>query len=55
MGWNYEAVDAPADGAARDVTLYDTTIPGFSNLGHTFGDDLTDDERRALIEYLKSL
>jgi hypothetical protein len=35
--------------------VYDTTQPGRSNAGHTFGDDLTEDERRALIEYLKTL
>ena len=34
---------------------YDTTIPGYHNTGHTFGDDLTDSERKAVIEYLKTL
>jgi hypothetical protein len=35
--------------------VYDTTLPGRSNAGHTFGDDLTEPERRAVIEYLKTL
>jgi len=29
--------------------------PGYSNAGHDFGKDLSDDERWALIEYLKQL
>ncbi|MDX2019890.1 MAG: cytochrome c1 [Deltaproteobacteria bacterium] len=33
----------------------DTELPGNGNHGHTFGYALEDDERRALIEYLKSL
>ena len=35
--------------------IYDTTQPGRGNSGHTFGDALTDPERRAIIEYLKTL
>ena len=30
-------------------------IPGNSNEGHEFGTDLSQDERRQLVEYLKSL
>jgi hypothetical protein len=37
------------------ANLYDTTRPGYSNAGHTFGDALTADERRAVLEYLKTL
>jgi hypothetical protein len=40
------------DGLAR---LLDTKLPGNSNSGHEFGINLTEDEKRALIEYLKSL
>lgn len=36
-------------------TIYDTQGYGHSNTGHTFGDRLTADERRAVIEFLKSL
>ena len=35
--------------------IYDTTGFGRGNTGHTFGDSLTDAERSALIEFLKSL
>jgi len=34
---------------------YDTTQIGRGNGGHTFGDDLTEDERRAVVEFLKTL
>jgi mono/diheme cytochrome c family protein len=36
-------------------TIYDTTQPSHSSSGHTFGDVLTNDQRTALIEYLKTL
>ena len=35
--------------------VYDTTLPGYGNRGHTLGDSLTGEERRALLEYLKTL
>jgi len=35
--------------------IYDTTRPGRGNGGHTFGDDLEEEERMAVIEYLKTL
>jgi hypothetical protein len=35
--------------------VYDTKQSGRSNTGHYFGDDLTEDERMAVIEYLKTL
>jgi hypothetical protein len=34
---------------------FNTTDPGNSNGGHEFGVDLSEDERRALLEYLKQL
>ena len=34
---------------------YDTTLKGFGNARHTFGDSLTENERKAVIEYLKIL
>jgi RoxA-like, cytochrome c-like len=43
--------DSPFEGAFR----YDTALPGNSNAGHEFGTDLSDTDRRALIEYLKTL
>jgi hypothetical protein len=35
--------------------IYDTTQLAHDNAGHPFGDQLGDDERRALLEYLKTL
>src|ERR1051325_5291189 len=35
--------------------VYATTQPGRGNGGHTFGDDLNENERWAIIEYLKTL
>jgi hypothetical protein len=35
-------------------TLYDTNLPGNSNAGHLFGVTLSDANKRALIEYLKT-
>ncbi|CAN5135775.1 hypothetical protein BH10PLA2_BH10PLA2_10940 [soil metagenome] len=35
--------------------IYDTTLPGRANTGHTYGDELTEEERFAVIEYLKTL
>ncbi|WP_409524734.1 di-heme-cytochrome C peroxidase [Nitrincola sp. MINF-07-Sa-05] len=34
---------------------FDTTIAGNTNVGHVFGADLSDEEKEALLEYLKSL
>jgi hypothetical protein len=34
---------------------YDTTRPGYSNRGHTYGTTIADQDRWALIEYLKTL
>lgn len=48
------AVD-PTPGALERRLVYDTRILGNGNGGHTFTDVLSDVERRALIEYLKTL
>jgi mono/diheme cytochrome c family protein len=57
LGWPYEEVDYPQAEApeAERKLIYDTTYWSQTNGGHTFGDALTDDERRAVIEYLKTL
>jgi mono/diheme cytochrome c family protein len=58
VGWKVQALDSAPDGsvpAYERRKVYDTTQPGRSNQGHTFGDDLTDEQRRAVIEYLKTL
>ena len=58
LGWNFTAVDHGQDAEPNDqvrVLLYDTTLLGSSNRGHTFGDSLSADERAALLEYLKTI
>ena len=58
LGWRFETLPhgkAGAAGPAEARTIYDTTRPGYGNGGHTFGDALSDSERRAVIEYLKTL
>jgi hypothetical protein len=58
LGWRFEAVDhghATEPDATVKKTIYDTTLPGYGNAGHTFGDVLNADERGALLEYLKTL
>lgn len=58
VGWKIEELPAPADPnlpAAQRRRIYDTAQPGRGNGGHTFGDKFTDEERTAVVEYLKSL
>jgi mono/diheme cytochrome c family protein len=33
---------------------YDTSIPGNGNIGHEYGTSLADDDKRAIVEYLKT-
>lgn len=40
--------------AQRSGTLFDATQPGNGNSGHTYGTTLSMDQKRALIEYLKT-
>ncbi|MBK7936164.1 MAG: c-type cytochrome [Lewinellaceae bacterium] len=49
-GWKYTV-----EPAKTDVETYDTTLPGYGNGGHKFGDRLTAEERKAVVEYLKTL
>ena len=37
------------------TNLYDTTLPGNSNAGHEYGTPLSEPERMALLEYIKTL
>lgn len=56
IGW--KTIEVKVDPSAHPLEqrkVYDTTQPGRSNRGHTFGDKLTETERRSLIEYLKTL
>lgn len=58
LGWKTQPVESEkldqlTDRARRNV--YDTREEGCRNIGHTFGDDLSNRERRQVIEYLKTL
>lgn len=50
VGWKYTHETVP-----RGTAVYNTTLPGYGNSGHTYGDALSEKERKALIEYLKTL
>jgi len=50
VGWKYTPETGP-----RGTAVYNTTLPGYGNYGHQFGDKLSDHERKAVIEYLKTL
>ena len=49
------SIPDPAPGGADKRLVYDTRILGNGNGGHTFTDALTPQERKAIIEYLKTL
>jgi hypothetical protein len=49
-GWKFSIHDQPAN-----RTVYNTTLPGYGNYGHYFGDKFSSAERKAVIEYLKTL
>ena len=49
-GWNFEVKNG-----AGNNEVYNTTLKGYSNSGHYFGDKLNSKERTAVIEYLKTL
>ncbi|VTS05537.1 c-type cytochrome [Tuwongella immobilis] len=58
LGWKVQVLSTPTPKQLPDRErrkIYDTALPGRSNQGHTYGDALTDDERFAIIEYLKTL
>lgn len=49
FAWEYSI------GQPGEKGIYNTTLSGYSNAGHYFGDHLSDSERKAVIEYLKTL
>lgn len=58
VGWRVEVLDPVEPEAARrdqDRSIFDSSRFGLGNQGHSFGDSLSDEERRAVIEYLKTL
>ncbi len=57
IGLNFREVSvghAELTGPGRR-SVYDTTLHGHGNAGHPYGDGLTDAERDAVLEYLKTL
>jgi hypothetical protein len=58
LGWKVRVLDKGPAGSLSGIErrrIYDTTLPGRGNGGHTFGDALSENERMAVIEYLKTL
>jgi cytochrome c peroxidase len=58
MGWAFDRLEhGQADEADPEARrrIYDTTLRGYGNGGHTYSDGLSEADRRALIEYLKTL
>jgi mono/diheme cytochrome c family protein len=58
LGWKVQILESGADAGLTPYErrkIYDTRLPGRGNGGHRFGDALTEEERWAVIEYLKTL
>jgi len=58
VGWNVTVLAAGKDAEPNATTkkaIYDATQLGYSNTGHVYGDGLSAEERKAVIEYLKTL
>ena len=58
LGWKVQVLEPGSAAGETPIErrkVYDTTQAGRGNGGHTFGDDLSEDERMAVIEYLKTL
>ncbi|MBC7829622.1 MAG: c-type cytochrome [Chitinophagaceae bacterium] len=49
IGWKYKKHPR------AEIGIFNTNIPGYGNYGHYFSDSLTNEEREALLEYLKTL
>jgi hypothetical protein len=58
VGWKVTELRDPPDPKLPAIELrkiYDTSKPGRGNGGHIYGDELTNEERAQVIEYLKTL
>ena len=58
LGWKITVLDRPPDPKAPGSErrkVYDTNRRGQRNTGHPFGDKLSEEERMAVIEFLKTL
>ena len=53
--WDDIGFVATGPEAEREGVLFDTALAGNSNAGHRYGEDLAEDEKNALLEYLKTL
>jgi RoxA-like, cytochrome c-like len=51
---NLGFVSNVSEAGGQVFTRYDTLIPGNGNGGHLYGTKLSDDEKRAIVEYLKT-
>jgi mono/diheme cytochrome c family protein len=49
LGWNYDPEPK------NEKWTFDTEVPGYGNGGHFFGDKFSEEERWAVVEYLKTL
>lgn len=57
-GWKFTVVDhgqAAEEDMQIKTRIYDTTLVGYGNGGHLYGEQLTEEHRRAVLEYLKTL
>jgi mono/diheme cytochrome c family protein len=59
VGWRVKRIEAGEKPIFSDLfqnrSIYDSSRYGLGNGGHTFGDKLSDRDRSAVIEYLKTL
>jgi hypothetical protein len=58
LGWYYTEPGYGKESAANrgeKKRIYDTTISGYSNTGHRYGDRFDQQQRATLIEYIKTL
>jgi mono/diheme cytochrome c family protein len=53
--WNGVGFVSSGPEAEKQGVLFDTTLRGNGNQGHTYGDDLPTADREAIVEYLKTL
>ncbi|MEO6316019.1 MAG: hypothetical protein ABIU63_07160 [Chitinophagaceae bacterium] len=50
MSWQFTTATQP-----QGTAVYNTNLPGYGNYGHYFGDKLNEQQRKAVVEYLKTL
>jgi mono/diheme cytochrome c family protein len=58
LGWKITELKTGRDPKRPGIEqrkVYDARVRGMGNTGHTYGDELTEEERMAVIEYLKTL